>query len=122
MKKLFCLFAALLLGGCMSLGNKQITNDETVSQIKNGESTQSDVKTKIGEPSKITFTDNGEEIWDYTYTRSQMRAATFIPIAGALVGGTDMETQTLTIRFNKDGIVKEIGKGRMTGGGGSVFD
>src|SRR3972149_8208415 len=116
MKKIFCLFIVLLLGGCMSMGNKRITNDEAVAKIKAGESSKSDVRAQVGEPSKVTFTDNSEEIWEYTYMRSQIRAATFIPLAGALVGGADTDVQTLTIRFDSEGRVKGGGKGKKAGG------
>ena len=106
----------------MTMGNKQITDDAIVSEIKKGVSTKDDVKKVVGEPSKVNFTDNGEEVWDYHYIRSQMRGASFIPVVGIFAGGSDMNTQTLTIRFDKTGIVKEIGKGRTSGGGGNVLD
>lgn len=123
MKKIgLCFLAIFLMFGCASVGNKQITNDELISQIKIGETTKPEVKQKIGEPTKVTFTDNNEEIWEYVYTHSQMRAASLVPVVSIFAGGADVDTQTLTIRFNKEGQVKEIGKGRSTGGGGSVLD
>ena len=123
MKKVgLVLLVLIFLVGCATYGNKEIANDETISQIKIGESTKTDVKQFVGEPSKVTFTDNGEEVWDYTYTRMKTRASTFIPIVGLATGGTDVDTQILTIRFGKNGVVKEMGKGRTTGSGGGLFN
>lgn len=123
MKKLgFIVLVVLLLAGCATVGNKQITNDELVSKIKIGITTKAEVKQTLGEPTKVTFTDNNEEIWDYIYARSQMRAASLIPVVGIFAGGADINNQTLTIRFNKDGLVKELGKGQTKGGVGSVLD
>jgi hypothetical protein len=45
----------------------------------------------------------------------------FIPIVGLFTGGADMQSYTLTIRF-KDNIVKFVGQGQMTGGGGNILD
>jgi outer membrane protein assembly factor BamE (lipoprotein component of BamABCDE complex) len=112
----------MALSGCASFGNKQITNEDTVSKIKIGQSTKSEVKALLGEPTNVCFMDAGEEDWYYTYTRSTMRPASVIPLIGIFAGGSDMQTHNLTIRFGKDGIVQKIGKGTMTGGGGSVFD
>lgn len=123
MKKIgICVLALLFMVGCSTMGNKQITNDDIVSQIKIGISTKSDVKQKVGEPSKVTFTDNGEEVWDYVYIRGQMRPATVVPIVGLFAGGSDTKMQSLTIRFNKEGKVSAVGRGKMSGGGGSVLD
>ena len=62
------------------------------------------------------FTESGEETWEYTYTSSKVRAASFIPIVGPLAGGSDIESYTFTIRFGKDGLVKNSGRGKTTGG------
>jgi outer membrane protein assembly factor BamE (lipoprotein component of BamABCDE complex) len=122
MKRLILLASLVFLAGCATIGNRQIENQENVAQIKIGMSCKVDVQKLVGEPMKTTFSDNGEETWDYVLTKSKMRAASLIPIVGIFAGGADMETQTLTIRFTKEGIVKEIGKGKMNGGGGSVLD
>lgn len=106
----------------MSYGNKQITDYDTIEKIEINKTTKDGVKELIGEPSIVEFNDLGDEDWIYTYTRSKARAASFIPIVGLIAGGADMKTDTLRIRFSKDGIVKKIGKGKATGGGGSIFD
>jgi outer membrane protein assembly factor BamE (lipoprotein component of BamABCDE complex) len=112
----------MVLFGCTTVGNERIIQDEIVSQIKPGKSTKAAVKALVGGPTKVSSTDTNEEVWDYEYTISEMRAATFIPVVGIFAGGADMDTYTLTIRFTKEGIVKEVGTGMTTSGSGSVFD
>lgn len=120
-KGMVVVLCVMVLSGCATIGTKQITKREIVSQIKEGKSTKADVKALLGEPSNISFTDAGEEDWSYCYSRATTRPATFIPIIGIFTGGADTETHTLTIRFTKEGIVEKIGKGRTTGSSG-MFD
>lgn len=47
---------------------------------------------------------------------------TFIPIIGLFIGGMDTKSNTLTIRYGEDGIVKAFGSGAMHGGGGGLQD
>ena len=113
----------VFLAGCVTaVGDKKIMNTELIEQIKPGTSTKADVRQIMGEPMKTTFTDNNEELWDYTYTRGQTRATGFIPIVGRALGGADIKMATLTVRFTKEGIVKNVGKGETKGGGGGIQD
>lgn len=125
-KVVFKVFIVLLcsigLCSCASIGNKQIVRSEITQQIKEGESTKSEVKALIGEPAKVSFTANDEEVWDYYHQKSTMRATSLIPIIGIFAGGADTKCTTLTIQFTKEGIVKKIGQGKSSGGAGSVFD
>lgn len=111
----------MVFSGCMSIGNQQIENKDVVAQIKAGTSNKEDVKRLVGEPGKITSTDNSEEIWDYTLSQMQMRPSSLIPVVGWFTGGSDMQVYTLTVRFRQDGIVKEVGSGKTTGGGGNLL-
>ena len=126
MKKILpVILISLFLSGCATVGTKDITNDEIVSQIEVGKSTKAEIRTLLGEPSNKVFTSQfpGEKVeeWIYVYVRSTIRPATFIPIVGIFAGGSDTEHNTLTIRFTKEGIVKDFsvseGKMRTTTGG-----
>jgi outer membrane protein assembly factor BamE (lipoprotein component of BamABCDE complex) len=121
---LFCsaILSSLFLLGCASYGNKQITQQETVEKIEIGKTTKADVKALLGEPAEVIFSDNGDEDWAYIYSKSTVRATSFIPVVGIVAGGADTKTSTLKVRFNKEGVVQKLGKGQTTGGGGSVFD
>jgi outer membrane protein assembly factor BamE (lipoprotein component of BamABCDE complex) len=117
-----CLSVLLLLCGCATVGNKQIADTGTVAKIEEGKTTKAEVKTLVGEPTKVDFRGDNTEVWKYVYTRGQVRPATFIPVVGWFAGGVDQTGSTLTILFNKNGIVQKVGSGSISGGGGSLTD
>jgi len=95
-----------MLFGCVSIslpiGQKEITKKEIVSQIKTGKSTKAEVQALLGEPLAVRFMDTDEEIWQYAYQPG-----------GSVSFSFTLDLVSLTIRFTKDGIVKEKGYGRM---------
>jgi len=111
----------ILLFGCATHGNEQIRDQERVSKILPGITTKAEVTELVGKPTEVTFSDDGDETWKYILSKAQMRASSLIPVVGLFTGGADTQTYTLTVRF-KDDIVKSVGKGEMTGGGGSLLD
>jgi len=124
MKTLFLMLLSLsiLISGCASSGNKQIADTGAVAKIEEGKSTKADVRAFVGQPTKVNFRDDNTEVWEYVYTRGQMRPATLIPVVGWFAGGMDTTGSTLTILFNKDNIVQKVGSGKISGGGGSLSD
>jgi outer membrane protein assembly factor BamE (lipoprotein component of BamABCDE complex) len=117
---IICVFVVMLFG-CATHGNEQIRDQERVSKIQPGITTKAEVTELVGKPSEVTFSDDGDETWKYILTKAQMRASSLIPIVGLFAGGADTQTYTLTVRFKGD-VVKSVGKGEMTGGGGSLLD
>ena len=119
MKRFLIIAAALVLGGCMTskTGNERIVDDQTISKIVPEKSTKADVKAILGEPGQIMFSEMrvGEETWMYFFLESSVRGSTFVPFYGLAKGGADSKTHTLNIRFSKDGIVQQVGKGTSTG-------
>ena len=111
-----------LLAGCASVGDPRITDDALVAKVEKGKSRKADVEALFGPPGQVDFTDAGFEKWLYTYSYSQVRGSSFIPFAGSFVGGTDIQTSTLTVQFTKEGVVENVGRGGMTGGGGGLQD
>lgn len=122
MKKSRFLLLAFIFFGCATYGNQAITDQNKISQIQRGVTTKEQVRALIGDPMGVTFTENDDEVWSYLLTKTQVRAAGFIPIVGIFAGGADTQTHTLTIKYDKNGIVKAYGSGKMIGGAGSVFD
>jgi len=118
--KVTMLGVALLCSGCWSYGAK--IDDTKLAQIERGKSTRADVEALIGKPATVDFTDSGLEKWIYLHSRSQMRAASLIPVIGIVAGGADTKTETLTVLFNTGGVVMSYGKGEWAGGGGSISD
>lgn len=115
MKKIVLFFCLVLLMGCATTGNVQISDSGTVSKIVEGKSTKADVRALVGEPTKVNFDSNKNEIWEYVYKKGSVKPATFIPIVGLFAGGADVSGNTLTILFDKNGVVEKVGSGKISG-------
>lgn len=95
-------FVAVL--GCVSLvgcfaatfGTRQIAEDQIVSQIRKGKSTEAHVETVLGPPAHVFLADAQEDVWSYHYSRSSTRATMCVPCVSLLAGGVGMETHMLT--------------------------
>ena len=62
----------------------------------------------FGSPLKTSFTDGGQEIWTYEFTKVSADAVSYIPIVslfGATASGTKKE---LVVMFNKDNVVQRF--------------
>lgn len=92
-------------------GNARISDAKLVAQIEKGKSTKADVKRLLGEPMIVDFTDAGFEKWIFMFTTSQIKGSMFNPKA-------DTQSDTLTIQFDKEGVVQNLGVGHTTGGNG----
>lgn len=104
------LCASLILGGCVTVGNERMkgqTQESVASKITEGKTTKAEILSEYGDASGVSFTDSGNEIWTYTYTRAKPTPQTFIPIVGLFAGGADTTTNRLVILFNRDGVVSK---------------
>jgi outer membrane protein assembly factor BamE (lipoprotein component of BamABCDE complex) len=63
--------------------------------IKKGQTTQEQIKAIFGEPQNTNVTANGKQIWIYSFIKAKSN-----------LFSTNMKTKTLTIEFNKKGIVE----------------
>ena len=104
-------FAIAALGGCASVGNEKLRaeSESTVQQkIVEGKTTKPEVRAMFGSPLKTSFTDGGQEIWTYEFTKVSADAVSYIPIVslfGATASGTKKE---LVVMFNKDNVVQRF--------------
>ncbi|MGB7799801.1 hypothetical protein [Buttiauxella sp.] len=110
MKKLLVAsMVAMLLVGCASSGNKRLqkeTESSMQSKIKEGSTTKAQIKTMLGSPENVSFTDGGKEIWKYAFAKVKVDGKTFIPFYGLFHNGTSGTKKELTILF-KDDIVEK---------------
>ncbi|CAI1257726.1 Uncharacterised protein [Serratia liquefaciens] len=100
---------AFLLAGCASSGNKQLQKETEVSmqsKIKEGVTTKAQLKTMLGSPDSVSFTDGGKEIWKYVHAKVKVSGKTFIPFYGLFHNGTNGTKKELTILFNGDVVEK----------------
>lgn len=104
MKKLAAIVVALTLAGCASSGVR--ITDEQMSQFKEGQTTQQDVITALGQPTTTMRNADGTTVLMYTYAEARTRGSTFIPIVGAFVGGVDTRSNNVMLTFDQQGVLK----------------
>ena len=104
MKKLAAIAAALTLAACASSGVR--ITDEQMSQFKEGQTTQQDVITALGQPTTTMRNADGTTVLMYTYAEARTRGSTFIPIVGAFVGGVDTRSNNVMLTFDQQGVLK----------------
>jgi outer membrane protein assembly factor BamE (lipoprotein component of BamABCDE complex) len=90
-----------LLAGCAAGGVK--VTDQQLGSLKPGETTEQQVTQLLGRPTMRTRMHDGSAMVFYSYYEAKVRPETFIPFAGAFVGGTDTRTNTVMLRFDQDG-------------------
>ncbi|MEE4409760.1 MULTISPECIES: hypothetical protein [unclassified Serratia (in: enterobacteria)] len=76
------------------------------SKIKEGVTTKAQLKTMLGSPDSVSFTDGGKEIWKYVHAKVKVSGKTFIPFYGLFHNGTNGTKKELTILFNGDVVEK----------------
>ena len=108
-----CLVAGLsiaLLGGCASAGNESIADatPESVSeQLIKGRTTQDHVRGLYGDPAKTSFTDSGNEIWEYDFSRMHAKPTNFIPYVSLIHSGAEGDKKSLVIFFDKSKVLRQ---------------
>jgi outer membrane protein assembly factor BamE (lipoprotein component of BamABCDE complex) len=76
------LVGACLISACSSSGNMKLQHENQTSiaqKIKQGTTTKQQVYAMLGAPVETTFTDKGQEIAKYEFTRMTPTARNFIP-------------------------------------------
>jgi len=108
-----CLVAGLasaLLSGCASVGNESIadaTPQSVSAQLTKGKSTQGHVRELYGDPVKTSFTDSGNEIWEYDFSRMHSKPTNFIPYVNLINSGAEGDKKSLVIFFDRSKVVQQ---------------
>jgi len=108
-----CLVAGLsfvLLGGCASVGNESIadaTPESVSAQLIKGKTTQADVRGVYGDPAKTSFTDSGNEIWEYNFSRMHSKPTNFVPYVSLIHSGAEGDKKSLVIFFDRGKVVRQ---------------
>jgi len=98
------------LAGCSSSGNERIADASLQSvsgQLVKGKTTQIQVRELYGDPLKTSFTDSGNEIWEYEFSRLRSKLTNFIPYVNAIYSGAEGDKKSLVIFFDKGKIVQQ---------------
>ncbi len=100
----YLLAVALLLIASAAAG-KPVTADDA-AQFKVGVSTESDVEARLGKPMVTTKSSDGTAVLVYYAGKTQVKAATFIPVVGLFAGGVQSNTAALALVCDANGILK----------------
>ena len=103
-----CILLAVL-SSCGSTGNERIRNetDTTLSrEITKGASTKAQVRQILGDPSHVSFTDSGNEIWTYEHVIATDKAINYVPVVNWFARGQDLDKKEVVVLFDKVGIVQ----------------
>lgn len=98
------------LGGCASVGNDRIADAsaESVShQIFKGRTTQAQVRQLYGDPIKTSFTDSGNEIWEYEFSRLHSKPTNFVPYLNVIYSGAEGDKKSLVVFFDRSKVVQQ---------------
>lgn len=104
------LLLSLAAAGCASVGNERIadsTQQSVSAQLVKGKTTQDDVRRLYGDPIKTSFTDSGNESWEYEFTRLEPKPTNFIPYVNLVHSGAEGDKKSIVILFNKSKIVQQ---------------
>ena len=107
---LVAVLSSALLGGCASVGNQSIADasQQSVSeQLVKGKTTQAQVRELYGDPMKTSFTDSGNESWEYEFSRLRSKPTNFIPYVNLVYSGAEGDKKSLVIFFNKSKVVQQ---------------
>jgi hypothetical protein len=107
--------AALILAGCASVGKN--FDSRRINEIEKGKTTEADLVAMFGEPNNRGQNSSGVKTLMWIYSEARMRGETFIPIAGAFVGGSDVKSKSLFVTLSPDGTVSDY---NFSGGGTGI--
>lgn len=80
-----------------------------------GLTTEAQVLQVLGPPTQVLHTPEGK-VLIYSYLRTDVRAASFIPIIGMMAGGTDSVGGSVAIYLNPDGTIKATSNNTIQSG------
>ncbi len=96
--------AALGLAACGAQSGTKVEQSQ-VQQFEVGKTTYDEVVVTLGPPTSSSISSDGTRTAVYSYAEYRTRPETFIPFAGAFIGGADTETSSATFMFDRDNVL-----------------
>jgi len=106
--KVFVMVTVLAIAGCGATSGTKITEDQ-LSRLKVGETTRAQAVSILGEPNSDTAMSGGARILVWVYSSTSVRPETFIPFAGAFVGGADNKSSSVVLTFGSNDVLERTG-------------
>jgi len=118
--------SALLLAGCVSVGNSSLLDEVMIGRIEVGQTTRAQVLALLGEPTErrsVTLRGSTAEWWAYSYATSVVNPLEYLLLVGLFINGIGLpDTQReLHVFMNADGIVTSIARQMTTYDLGGLF-
>ena len=113
----FKILSAILAGivvmsGCSATAGNQKLGSMNKSQVDSGiiknKSNKKDVVALFGETDKVSPTKDGGEIWTYSFARSSLKPAGYIPFVNLFYTGSNNTSKVVVVEFDTNGIVKNL--------------
>ena len=89
------LLACLFLCSCASTGNN--FDESKLSQIKKGETNEAQLVQLFGQPENRSINSENVTTLTWLYAEASIKGESFIPYAGAFMGGQRSKTKTLLV-------------------------
>jgi len=106
------LVCVALLCGCASVGNN--FDSRKIPEIKKGETTEAELSKMFGPPNQRGINSESGTTLTWIYSEAGVKGETFIPFAGAFVGGATTKVKTLVVQLDQQGKVASY---NYSGGG-----
>lgn len=107
-----CILLLIAGVGCSSSGTN--FDQSKTAQIKKGETTEADLVQLFGAPEGRTISSDGQTTLTWSYMESRAKGESFIPVAGAFLGGHKSSHKMLMVTIGPDGKVQSFNS--STGG------
>jgi outer membrane murein-binding lipoprotein Lpp len=105
--------AGLFLAGCVSVGNSKLSDQETLAQIKVGQTTKAQVEALLGKPTQSRRTEHAgsaREWWAYEHASSFINPFEYLLLYGFWTNGVGLfdTRHDLHVFFDAGGIVRSL--------------
>ena len=112
-KQSIILFLCILaISGCAAKTGNQFlektSSEELSKKLIANSTTKNDVKEMFGDPMTITFMASNNEMWSYSFVRSEAKMINLVPMVNLFYAGSNDNIRSLHIIFNPDNIVNSF--------------
>jgi len=110
-RTIMCLAMVAVLSACTTTGHISIakqTKSSVSKQIIEGRTTKAQIISAFGNTGSVSFTDSGDEVWTYKFSRVVPDFTNFIPFVRWFFNrGAIVTTKEIVVIFNQTGVVSK---------------
>lgn len=110
-RTIICLATVAVLTACTAVGDIKIekhTQSSVSKQIAEGKTTKAQIISEFGNTGSVSFTDSGDEVWTYKFSRAVPDFTNFIPFVRWFFNrGAIVTTKEIVVIFNQTGVVSK---------------